>query len=374
MAASLLGLGTATPSHLIVQSDAAEHVVALSGAEGTRAAVIRRTFKRAGVERRYSVLPSVAPGEGPFGGERAPGTAARMRIFREHAGPLAAEACARALRSARVEAPAITHLVVVTCTGFHAPGIDVELVTRLGLSQDVDRTLVGFMGCYGAFAGLRVARRAVEADPAAVALVVCVELCTLHLRADSESAVVAHALFGDAASACVVAAAEESDALLVLGPAATRVVPDTDELMGWTIGDDGFEMTLSARCPSAIAGALADFVRPLARGEEVAAWCVHPGGPSILAAAEESLGLPEDALAVSRGVLRDPGNVSSATILFVLERMLPRMRAGERGMALGFGPGLTFEGFAFTRGARALLDETPPAAVPAAAPVAPALP
>src|SRR6185503_17933712 len=99
-APGLLGIGTATPPHLILQSDAAAHVVALSGVEGTRAAVIRRTFSRAGVQTRYSVLPSVQPGEGPFGGERTPGTAARMRIFREHAGPLAADACARALRSA----------------------------------------------------------------------------------------------------------------------------------------------------------------------------------------------------------------------------------------------------------------------------------
>jgi predicted naringenin-chalcone synthase len=216
----------------------------------------------------------------------------------------------------------------------------------------VDRTVVGFMGCYGAFAGLRVARRAVLADRTAVALVACVELCSLHVRADaSPDALVASSLFGDGAAAAVVAAARPvEEVLLALGPAATSVQPGTGAMMGWSIGDDGFEMTLAPEVPSRIGGAVAEFVDRLAPRDRIDAWCVHPGGPAVLAAAEEALGLPAARLDASREVLRDIGNVSSATILFVLERTAARTPEGSRGVALGFGPGLTLEGFAFRRG------------------------
>jgi predicted naringenin-chalcone synthase len=208
------------------------------------------------------------------------------------------------------------------------------------------------MGCYGAFAGLRVARRAVRDRPGAVALVVCVELCSLHLRADpSPDSLVAFSLFGDGAAAAVVGAGRPpGGVLLALGPAATRVEPGTDPMMGWAIGDDGFEMTLSAGVPARIGDAIADFAGGIARPAAVDAWCVHPGGPAILAAAEEALGLGPAALDDARAVLRDQGNVSSATILFVLERAAARLPEGARGVALGFGPGLTLEGFGFARG------------------------
>jgi len=349
---AILGLGTALPEPRVEQGAAAEAVIRLAGLDGARAAWTRRLFARAGVRSRRTVLRDLAEGRPPFGGTARPGTAARMALYREHAGPLAAEAAVRALAAAGVAAAAVTHLVVVTCTGFHAPGVDVELVGRLGLRAGVDRTVVGFMGCYGAFAGLRVARRAALDGPGAVALVVCVELCSLHLRADaSPGSLVAFSLFGDGSAAAVVGAARErGDALLDLGPAATRVEPGTDPMMGWAIGDDGFEMSLSSGVPARIGGAIAGFAGGLARPGAVDAWCVHPGGPAILAAAEEALGLGPAALDDARAVLAAAGNVSSATILFVLERAAARLREGARGVALGFGPGLTLEGFAFERG------------------------
>jgi predicted naringenin-chalcone synthase len=350
--AAVLGLGSAVPEPSVEQGAAAEAVIDLAGLDGARAAWTRRIFAKAGVDRRRTVLPELAAGRPPFGGERRPGTAARMALYRKHAGPLAAAAAARALAAAGIAAPAVTHVVVVTCTGFHAPGVDVELVGLLGLRPDVDRTVVGFMGCHGAFAGLRSARRAVHADPSAVALVVCVELCSLHVRADATpDALVASSLFGDGAAAAVVGADRpRREVLLALGPAESRVEPGTGPMMGWAVGDDGFEMTLGADIPVRIGGAIAGFAGRLAPRGEVDAWCVHPGGPAVLSAAETALGLAPDALDHSRSVLRDYGNVSSATILFVLERAAAGMAAGTRGVALGFGPGLTFEGFGFRRG------------------------
>lgn len=349
---SIVGLGTALPDARVAQDVAAETVVRWAGLEGAQAAWARRVFARAGVGERRTVLDGFADGRLPFGGALVPGTAARMAVYRAHAGALAAAAASRALDDADVAAADVTHVVVVSCTGFHAPGVDVELVGRLGLRPDVDRLLIGFMGCHGAFAGLRAGRRAVEADARAVVLVVCVELCSIHLRGDrAPASLVAHALFGDGAAAAVLAARPD-DALLALGPAASHVEPGTAEMMAWAIGDDGFEMTLAAAVPERLAGSIAQFASGLLPRSATSAWCVHPGGPSILAAAERALGLAPDDLDDSRAVLREIGNVSSATILFVLARAAARLDPDERGVALGFGPGLTIEGFAFTRGAR----------------------
>jgi predicted naringenin-chalcone synthase len=351
---AILGLGTALPAHRVPQDLACEIVLRATGLAGSEADWVRRIFARAGVAERRTVLGELADGRPAFGGARRPGTAARMEVFRECAGPLAAEAATRALVASGVAARDVTHVVAVTCTGFHAPGIDVELVDRLGLAPGVDRTVVGFMGCYGAFAGLRVARRTVEADPRAVALVVAVELCSLHLRDDrSPGSLVSHALFGDGAGAAVLAARPAAETLLVPGVPATRVADGTRGLMSWTVGDDGFEMSLDAQVSDALGRAVAAFATEIAPPGGVDAWCVHPGGPAILAAAADALRLGEGDLADSRAVLRDVGNVSSATILFVLERAAARMAEGRRGVALGFGPGITIEGFPFTRGGRA---------------------
>ena len=343
---AILGIGTALPGPCVEQEVAAEAVIRMAGMAGAEAAWTRRLFRRSGVERRRTVMEDLAAGRAPFGGNPRPGTALRMALYREHAGPLAAAAAARGLAAAAVAPGEVTHLVVVTCTGLHAPGVDVELVGRLGLRPDVERTVVGFMGCYGAFAGLRVARMAVLADPGAVALVVCVELCSIHLRCDpSPASLVSFSLFGDGAAAAVIAGPRpRRGVLLALGPAATRVEPGTGPMMGWDVGDDGFEMTLAPEIPARVGGAVADFVGGLDPGEGVEAWCVHPGGPAVLAAAERALGLPAAALDDSRAVLRTIGNVSSGTILFVLERAAARAAEGARLVALGFGPGLTLEG------------------------------
>jgi predicted naringenin-chalcone synthase len=326
--ASIVGLGTALPPHRIRRREFIDWMaLALAGHPGA-ARLSRRVMRRSGIETRHSCVPDLTrPGEPLFLGERSPPTSARMRAYREHAPALAAAACRRALASAGVAAGEITHLVLVTCTGFYAPGPDVDLIDLLGLRPDVERTLVGFMGCYAAFNGLRAGRQAVESRADAKALVVCVELCSLHFRPDpAPDNVVAHALFGDGAAAVVIA------------------------------GDDGFRMTLSSYVPALVAAPLAEFVAPLA-GPGVASWCVHPGGRAVLDHVEDALSLAPRALASSRAVLRDIGNVSSGTLLFVLEREIARLSEGDRGVMLGFGPGLTLEALAFTRGGRALVAE-----------------
>jgi len=348
--AYLHAIGTAHPPHDV-------HAAFRAWA-GNRVAprgrpVFERMAARAGIARRWSVLPPLAgvaaeaaPGAF-YAGDPPPGTAARMAIYAEAAPELALRAV-EALR-AKVELGGITHLVVASCTGFVAPGIDQIIARALGLAPDVERLLVGFMGCYAAVAALRSARHIVAADSHARVLVVTVELSTLHLQPDAAlEPLLAQLQFGDGAAAALVAA--EPAGLRIDRPFAVAL-PDSDTLIRWTITDAGFAMHLSGEVPARIATALADpAFRDGALGgadsAKIDGWAVHAGGRSILDAVAGALGLPPHALDASRGVLRDNGNMSSATLMFVLERVLAGPRVA-RGVALAFGPGLAAEGFGF---------------------------
>ena len=351
-APALLGLATALPPHRVAQ-DRAHRFLADRLADDDAARLAERVFPRASVHTRWSCLPDFT-GDGDaqlFGDGTEPTTAARMEAYRRHLVPLAARACRAALADAQVAPERIDRLVVVSCTGFYAPGPDIDLVETLDLRQDVARTLVGFMGCYAAHNGLRVAVDHVRADPSARVLLVCAELCSLHATADPDpGSVVAQALFGDGAAACVIGAAEAGDApWLVWGDEHVTTRPAEREAMGWSIGDHGFRMHLSPRVPQLLSEALPEFVAGM---DDVAHWCVHPGGRSILTRTEEVLGTAPGALSASWDVLRDVGNVSSATILFVLERVLRDQAPGSTGALLGFGPGLTLEARRYVRGTR----------------------
>jgi len=277
-----------------------------------------------------------------------------MEVYRREAPRLAASACERALKSARVGADEITHLVVVTCTGIFTPGPDVELIERLALRSDVERTMVGFMGCSGAFHGVRVARRA-ALEPEARVLLVCVELCSVHRLDDTGAdALVAQSLFADGAASLVLGAAHDGDpAMALLGADRTQLEPGTREALTWEMRDDGFAVRLSPLLPSLIEGRVNPFVSPLLQGTDPQAplaWVVHPGGAAILRAVQRGLGLGRDELASAWSVLRRLGNTSSCAVLYVLEDVLPQLAHGAPGVMLGFGPGLTFEAVRFERG------------------------
>lgn len=359
MPLTIRGIGTALPAHGVNRHDAADLARRFSADTTARAALVERVQRRTRVHTRHSVL--LESGEAaspiaarlPFYGEHNPSTGERMQRFARHAGPLALTAARRALADAGVAAEQVTHLVTVCCTGFQAPGFDLELIAQLPLNPDVERTQVGFMGCHGSLNGLRVARAFVEADPQACVLLCSLELCSLHLHYgwDPEK-VVANALFADGAAALVAtattpAAEPHQPAGLRALASGSTVIPDTAELMSWTIGDHGFAMGLSPRVPAAVGRHL----RPWLEGwlgrqgltiDAIGAWALHPGGPRILKASAEALGLAPQQTAVSETVLRDHGNMSSATILFILER-LRHARAPGPWVALAFGPGLTVE-------------------------------
>ncbi len=321
--------------------------------------IFDRMAERTAIEHRYSILAPGNPALGQIDSAglyrrgRFPGTAARMAMYETHALALALEAIdALGLPSDR---QVITHLIVASCTGFTAPGLDLQLSEKLGLRSDVQRTIVGFMGCSAAVPALRLAHQAVRSDPAAQVLVVNLELCSLHLQESSElEPILSFMLFGDGCSAALISGEPSG---IALRDFVACIVPDSRDLITWHIGDQGFDMHLSGQVPGRITQALRD---ELARGDAegilhgegtqvVDLWAIHGGGNTVLDAVECGFGLREEALAQSRSVLRDYGNMSSATVMFVLHRMLQeRHSASQRGLAMAFGPGMVAETFRFT--------------------------
>jgi predicted naringenin-chalcone synthase len=273
-----------------------------------------------------------------------------MGVYAEQAPILAARAVAALGEQAAIDG--ITHLVVASCTGFTAPGIDQRLVTMLGLSPSVERLMVGYMGCYAAIVALRSARHIVRSEPDARVLVICVELSSLHLQEDARvEPLLAMLQFGDGAAAALVTGAPAGITRgIELGQPFAMTVPDTADLIRWDLGDHGFAMHLSGEVPGAIAQALAGTISLPVPVDSVDLWAVHAGGRSILDAVARALDLSPDALDHSRAVLRAFGNMSSATLMFVLARILAGEQAGQ-GIALAFGPGLAAEGLAFHRAA-----------------------
>lgn len=270
-----------------------------------------------------------------------------MRHYAEHALPLALRAARRALQQAATPPQAITHLITVSCTGFAAPGVDAGLIRQVPLRATVQRTHIGFMGCHGAINGLRVAQAFAQSVPAAHVLMCAVELCSLHFHYGTDpQKLVANALFADGAAACV-SAAESANGAWRVAATGSCLFPNSESAMTWGIGDAGFDMQVSPRVPGYIARALKPWLTEWLERHDltlecIRSWAIHPGGPRILTAVEECLGLHPDALAVSRKVLAEYGNMSSPTVLFILDRL--RSQDAQRPcVLLAFGPGLVAE-------------------------------
>ena len=355
MSFSIHGLATALPERSIAQGDAA--TIAQTFLGGNRdGKSLPALFRRTQVRTRSSVLlePSANGPRQSFyrpardADDRGPETALRMRRYAEESLPLAMAAARRALDRATIRPDQITHLITVSCTGFFAPGVDIGLVNALQLPRTVGRLHVGFMGCHGMLNALRAATATVDADSSAVVLVCAVELCSLHYQYGGEpDRLVANALFADGAAALVGRAARPGENHWRVVSSGSYLMPDAEAGMTWRIGDHGFEMTLSPRVPELICGHLRSWIqdwlaiagRDLA---EIRSWAIHPGGPRILTSVAEALALPQEAVAPSAEILAECGNMSSPTVVFVLER-LRQLDAPLPCVALGFGPGLVAE-------------------------------
>ncbi len=344
-------IATAVPPHDVHDAFLGFGRRMLAG-DNRRLVLFDRLVQRAEIAHRYSFLsPAGESGEavdaqGFYRFAHFPDTAARMRLFEELAPGLAAQAVTRLL--AQEDNRNVSHLIVTSCTGLSAPGLDLELIARCGLRPDIERTFVGFMGCYAAINALKLARHIVRSEPSARVLTVNLELCSLHLQqTDRLEEMLSFLLFGDGCAAALVSAEKHG---LALDSFHAALVPQTSDLIRWHIREQGFDMLLSGAVPAAIRGGLAQARGDILGGREprdIALWAVHPGGRTVLDAVEEAFALSSGDLDAARGVLRDYGNMSSGTVMFVLERLMREAGAGAPGCAMAFGPGLVAETMQF---------------------------
>src|SRR5579875_889184 len=321
--------------------------------DNRQTSLFQRIADRAGIEHRYSFLSPNPAADSAFldtdGFYRRgcfPGTAERMRRFERYAPQLAEAAVERlGLGSDRNR---VTHLMITCCTGFSAPGLDLELIERCGLPTSVERTMIGFMGCYAAINALKLARHVVRSDRLARVLIVNLELCTLHFKETGDlDQLLSFLLWGDGCAACLVSSNPLGAAL---DGFQAVLIPDTRELITWTIREAGFDMVLSGKVPAVIHDALRAHREDILDGTTPRAidlWAVHPGGRTVLDAVERAFALAPSMLAASREILRHYGNMSSASVMFVLERLMRCGTSGGRGCAMSFGPGLIAESMLF---------------------------
>jgi alkylresorcinol/alkylpyrone synthase len=380
MPVSVRSLETAVPRTIIRQPDVRDLFRAQPGMGRLADRLIGAAFDASAIETRHTVLGELGgefadDTEGVFldretGVLRNPTTGVRNEVYIDRSPELFLAAARRALEtSGGLTAADVTHVVTVSCTGFFAPGPDYRLVRDLGLRASTQRYHLGFMGCYGAFPALRAARDFCLADPDAVVLVVSVELCSLHISSSNDpDTIVASSVFADGAAAAVVTSrdAPAGHAVLDLDAFETVLTPVGETDMAWKIGDHGFEMVLSSYVPSIIEKHIEGALDPLlarlgeSRPEasaDIERWAIHPGGRSILDKVQDAVKLSDAQMVESRRVLRDYGNMSSATVLFVLREILHDADAAgtsgnagsERVCAIAFGPGLTVESAILTK-------------------------
>lgn len=358
MPAYIHHISTETPPHLYSNEFACSRMKSwVSDPRAKR--MVEMIYERTGIDTRYSVSDDFMKDDGglfhtlPDGTINSPTTGQRNELY----GKAARELAVKLARKTLAECPQfakeqITHLVFASCTGFTNPGPDYHIIRELGLNENVERYTVGFMGCYAAFPALRMAAQFCEANPDAVVLVMCLELCTLHLQvSDKTESIVANALFADGAAAAIVSARKptgDRPYYRVQG-FHSALVPSSEADMAWDIGDHGFNMVLSAYVPGLIGSNIREILSGvLAKRDlklsDIDEWAVHPGGRAILEQVEQHLELPPEALEMSRGVLRDYGNMSSPTVMFVLKGMLEEAETDRATTcAIAFGPGLTVE-------------------------------
>ncbi len=352
---AILGMGTALPVHAVAQTEIADLIASSLDDHSNLARFARRIFKSCGVETRYTVEPSYLgaledcrylPSHTQ---SEIPSTEERMQTYQREALPLALEAAKKAIRDSELSPKQITHVVTVSCTGQYLPGLDVGLIQQLGLSPRVNRMPLIFQGCHAGLKAIQMARDVLIGAPEAHVLVVCVELCTLHFQPiKKREALFAASFFGDGASACVIGAPEpHHQNYLELGKGDSLLLPDCSDDMTWEVGNHGFDLFLSPRIPKLLGLHLEEELQSLLEGTSPELWAIHPGGKGIVDSVQDVMNLSDEQTYYSREILRTVGNLSSNTILFVLDTMRTEMarkrHSVTEGVAMAFGPGLTAE-------------------------------
>ncbi len=309
--------------------------------------LLKRSLRGSEIETRHSVCESFFSNE-LFDDKGRASTGQRNRVYARESRILARDLGKKILaNSPTFSAGDITHVIFASCTGFVNPGPDYHLIADLGLRPNVQRFVLGFMGCYSGIPALRLARHICVSDPAAVVLVMCLELCSLHLQFEATyDSVLANSLFADGAGAALVSCREPSPretGAAILGEFFTDIIPEGEPDMSWQIGDQGFDLVLSNRVPEMLETRVGEIVRSIVDPETVDHWAIHPGGRGILDKVQSALPISPEKLAISRGTMRRYGNMAGTTILFVIKAILEQAQSGDLIFSVAFGPGLTVE-------------------------------
>lgn len=359
----ITSIGIAVPPYRFDQESIAafmEKSMQLDYANGRK---LKTIFNHSGIQSRHSVLQdygkesdfSFYPNTKDF--EPFPSTEKRLLEYRKHALPLSVQAIENCLLMSTSTLQDVTHLIVVSCTGMYAPGLDIDLVKTLGLREDVQRTCINFMGCYAAFNALKTANAICLSETKAVVLIVCVELCTLHFqKEDTEDNMLANALFADGASAMLIKPSADSGWNFSLDAFHNALAFNGKEHMAWSVGNLGFEMKLSTYVPDVIRTGIKKLTSSLLAKvgttiNQVSFFAIHPGGKKILEVIEQELGITREQNRPAYTVLNTHGNMSSATVVFVLRHILDQLQQGDENksvLSFAFGPGLTLESMLLT--------------------------
>lgn len=355
----IVAIGTAVPPHKHDQDEILAFMQHLYAFDAVEQRKLRFLYRQSGIQSRYSYIGDysrpmqdwkfypASEGLEPF-----PSLEQRMLWFQRFAPALSLEAIRKCLDH-KHKPEEITHLISVSCTGMSAPGLDLQVMELLDLPKHIFRTSVNFMGCYAAIHAMKLADQICKATPGAKVLIFCTELCTLHLQKEpTVDNLASGLLFGDGSAAALITADDEPGHGIRLDHFYAEVAPKGKKDMSWELSSTGFQMTLSGYVPDLIEedmGALVNrsLEKNSLRKEEIDHWCIHPGGRKILEAMEQSLGITANQLQHSYKTLQQYGNMSSATILFVLKEWLHR-EAGQKIFGAAFGPGLTMETFIAT--------------------------
>lgn len=357
MPAFIHDIVTATPETSIDQLAVREIMKSKLAKDRKTEAILHRIYSQSGIQKRHTVIKDFLAGEEDtffnraLSNEKRPTTGERNELYKTESTKLFLEVGKKLLdQNPNVEKSAITHVITVSCTGFFAPGPDFEVVRGLGLAPSTQRFHIGFMGCYAAFPALKMAQSFCESTPNATVMVICAELCTIHFQYKSDTDnMIASSVFADGASGALISSKEPLKTAFRIDQFTSSLAYEGEQDMAWTIGDTGFNMILSSYVPDIIASNLEDVITPLLAKlsitkKDIDIWAVHPGGRAIIDKVEQSMGLSKTQISSSRNVLSEYGNMSSATILFVLKEILESKPEKETNvLPMAFGPGLTIE-------------------------------
>lgn len=351
---SLIGIGTAVPQHSFSQEECLDHALKFAKYDSREELLFKKLYKKTQIGQRGSCIAERAGANtvtssffrSPLtDSDHGPTTEERMRQYVRFSNELSLISSREAISDSGIAPEEITHLITVSCTGFDAPGFDLHLARELQLSPGVFRTHIGFMGCHGTMNALRVADAFVSSSPEARVLLCSTEICSVHFQyGKNRSDIVSNALFADGSAGIVLANLEGK---FHYRDSKSIILPNSLDAMQWHIGNFGFKMSLSADVPDLISKHLKSTLREWLSSNslligDVKSWAVHPGGPRILDTVERSLDLPVGSTTASRQVLLQHGNMSSATVPFILKELLIGS-APLPCVVMAFGPGLTIE-------------------------------